>query len=121
MIPLSEAAKLAGKSKQALRKAVQSGRMSGVKDDKGVWLVDPAELERVYPLVAKGGRDEAPVAPADDVSTELAVSRAKVLMLQENLERERDRAEAAEKRLDTVLTQLTDQRPRRGWWPWGRK
>ncbi len=35
-------------SRPTLTKALKSGKISGEKDGKGVWRVDPSELSRVY-------------------------------------------------------------------------
>ena len=54
MLTLAEAAKETGLTKPAILKAIQKGRVSATKDDKGQWLIDPAELFRVYaPTVKK--------------------------------------------------------------------
>jgi len=54
MFTLAEAAKETGLTKPAILKAIQKGRVSATKDDKGQWLIDPAELFRVYsPTVKK--------------------------------------------------------------------
>src|SRR5688500_9742705 len=53
MITLAEAAKETGLTKPAIFKSIQKGRLSASKDEKGQWLIDPAELFRVYPPAAK--------------------------------------------------------------------
>src|SRR5918992_2033070 len=52
MLTLSEAAKETGLTKPAIFKSIQKGRLSASKDEKGQWLIDPAELFRVYPPAA---------------------------------------------------------------------
>lgn len=46
------AAKAAGVSKATITRALQNGKISGLKDDSGAWGIDPAELHRVFPPVA---------------------------------------------------------------------
>ena len=53
MLTLAEAAKEAGLTKPAIFKSIQKGRISASKDEKGQWLIDPAELFRVYPPATK--------------------------------------------------------------------
>ena len=54
MLTLSEAAKETGLTKPAIFKSIKNGRLSASKDEKGQWLIDPAELFRVYsPAVKK--------------------------------------------------------------------
>ena len=49
MLTLGEAAKVSTVTKSAISKAIKNGRMSAVKDDKGYYQIDPAELFRVFP------------------------------------------------------------------------
>lgn len=63
LLPLSEAAKLAGISKSALYKAVKRGKVSAVRDDirddvLGEWRIDSSELARVYPIVSTSAQTE---------------------------------------------------------------
>jgi len=48
MIGMTEAAKLTGKQRQTIHKAIKEGRISAVKSASGEWRIDPAELFRVY-------------------------------------------------------------------------
>ena len=43
------AAKAVGKTKSTITKAIASGKISAVKNDRGAWEIDAAELHRVYP------------------------------------------------------------------------
>lgn len=47
-LSLREAVKHFDVSRPTLLKALKSGRVSAVKDGKGQWKIDPAELTRVY-------------------------------------------------------------------------
>lgn len=47
---LAEAAKATGKSKSTVLRSIRAGRISAVRDTlTGGWLVEPAELHRLYP------------------------------------------------------------------------
>ena len=48
MIGMTEAAKLTGKQRQTIHKAIKEGRISAVRGESGEWRIDPAELFRVY-------------------------------------------------------------------------
>lgn len=48
---LGTAAKAAGKSKAAVLFSIRKGRISAKKDELGRYQIDPAELERIYPLI----------------------------------------------------------------------
>ncbi len=49
MIGMTEAAKLTGKQRQTIHKAIKEGRISAIRSEAGEWRIDPAELFRVYP------------------------------------------------------------------------
>jgi hypothetical protein len=46
---LGAAARATGKSKATISRAIKSGRLSALRDDAGGYLIEPAELHRVYP------------------------------------------------------------------------
>lgn len=48
---LTEAAQWSGKDRTTLFKAIQKGRISARKTDDGQWMIDPAELARIYPTI----------------------------------------------------------------------
>ena len=50
---LMHAAKAAGRAKSTVLRAIQSGKLSATRDElTGSWLIEPAELHRVYPGAA---------------------------------------------------------------------
>lgn len=49
MLSLSKAAKVVGVSKATIHRAIKSGRISAARQDDGSYLIDPAEIRRVYP------------------------------------------------------------------------
>ena len=49
-ISLGQAAKLAGKGKTTLTRAIQAGRLSATRRADGGYEIDPAELARVYQI-----------------------------------------------------------------------
>lgn len=51
-LTLNQAAKACGRSKSTLLNAINSGRMSAPKDDRGRYAIDPAELNRIFPFQA---------------------------------------------------------------------
>jgi hypothetical protein len=67
---LAEAAKACGLDKSTLRRAVRSGRISGTRNDDGVWHVEPVELHRVYPLART---EVAPEATPQDAPSDSAL------------------------------------------------
>ena len=55
----SEAAKRTGKSVPTITRAIRSGKISAERADSGSYLIDPAELFRVFPALTRPN-DETP-------------------------------------------------------------
>jgi len=64
MIGMTEAAKLTGKQRQTIHKAIREGRISASRSESGEWRIDPAELFRVYPPLSTV--DVNPIGKVDD-------------------------------------------------------
>jgi hypothetical protein len=58
-------------------RAIKSAKISATKDEHGEWHMEPAELHRVYPPVAR--TDATPqYAPGDDVELHMRAALRKV-------------------------------------------
>src|SRR5262249_45974027 len=94
---LAEAAAACGLDKSTIRRAVRAGRISGTKDDLGVWHVEPVELHRVFPP-APPPTDDTTAMPRDaaaDAATEILVAELRGMIAdlrrgQEDLRQDRD-------------------------------
>ena len=135
---LAEAAAATGRSKSTVLRSIRAGRISAVRDGlTGGWLIEPAELHRLYPApddAVRGTGNDTPrngddaelrVRLADKDSLIAAHERA-LNDLRHLLEEERAERRQAIDRLVTAHAQiaalLTHQRqPGRRWWPWGRR
>lgn len=120
-LSIGQAAKLTGKSKSTISRAIKSGRLSANRDGDR-YLIDPAELTRVFDAtVAQPAqwndpqpRDATPERPSvDALETENR-------MLREMLDRERETVEDLRVRLTRATALIEDhsdkpKRPR--WWP----
>jgi hypothetical protein len=51
MLTLKEAAKKTGRTRAAIYKAIQSGRLLATKDNQGIIQIDPVELTKVFKSV----------------------------------------------------------------------
>ena len=60
-LTLGQAAKECDKQKSTLLNAINKGRLSASKDDKGQWQIDPAELFRVFPVQHQTEHRETPI------------------------------------------------------------
>ena len=130
---LGAAAKASGKSKSTISKAIKSGRLSALKDEMGVYRIEPAELNRVYPFNVDGNQDrtartheETPEkqgsfrelqARLEAVQERLADKEALIADLREDRDRWRQQATAllADQRAAPSPDQPPVQRPR-GFW-----
>lgn len=99
-LTLRQAAEKCGKSRSTIHRALQSGKISGHREDDGAWSIDPSELARVFPWdePAHGQRDAA--GHERDSGGDAAILAVRVEMLTEQLERERDTVEDLRRRLD---------------------
>ncbi|MGD9784662.1 MAG: hypothetical protein AB7E80_01650 [Hyphomicrobiaceae bacterium] len=83
LLPVAEAAELVGKSRPALMKAIQKGRISATRDAFGRWMVDPAELTRVYaPVKPPTSNREAEVADGNRLVIEALQGQIELLKTQ---------------------------------------
>jgi Helix-turn-helix domain len=129
---LGEAAKATGKSKATIHRAIQSHKISAMKDEAtGSWLIDPAELHRVFLPVPVGQVQNGELRQSETAG-ETAALQLRLEELRQERERERadkdaviddlrrrlDASDEERRKVQTQLTALlTDQRPeRRRWW-----
>jgi len=96
---LQQAADAAGVNKSTVLRAIQAGKVSATRNEHEQWLIEPAELHRVYPPATQGnrklkgdGNDTHQSEPAE------ATRRADLAELEVNLLRH-DRGPAARSRL----------------------
>lgn len=92
MHTLGTAAKATGKSKGTIRKAIEMGRLSGSKNDKGEYEIDPAELHRVYPPISpQNERDSTHENTLQINLLQREIKRLDELLEQVKAERDRER------------------------------
>lgn len=121
-LSLSQAAKLTGKSKSTINRAIKTGKISATRHDDGSYAIDPAELSRAFDMEPPESAKRRDAEPDD---TRL-IERIEALEAMLNREREIS-AELKEDRdrwRQQATALLSDQRPApavRRWWPWRRK
>lgn len=120
---LVEAGLATGKGKSTVLKAIKRGAISATRDTNGGWLIEPAELHRVYPPVSAGVCHDTSGNHAGHQDTaELRELRARLAdkdAVIDDLRRRLDSETEERRRLTAVLSDLRTA-PRR-WWPWGRR
>ncbi len=130
-LSLNKAAKEAGVAKSTLLQALNSGRMSAAKNEKGHWEIETSELFRVFRKTGSTEQEEPNTTPVSNPakSSPNSALEVEVKMLREkiedaHLEREREREQASEQIEDLraqlerqsadhrqALAAITDQRP----------
>jgi hypothetical protein len=106
---LGQAAKATGKTKTTIAKAIAKGRISAQKDDIGQYVIDPAELHRVYPFTVENSVKVDDSRPSGDHSLllEIATLKAKLEAMGElnrQIESERDRLHEQNTRITALLS-----------------
>jgi len=120
---LGEAAKATGKSKAAISQAIASNKISATKDAHGRYQIDPAELERLYPIKKTIPNDTEHLFTPDQTAQ---IERLKATIeglerLCRQIEGERDSLREQNTRLTALLPPPTLPAPSpktRRWWQW---
>ena len=120
MLTAKQAAEETGRSKEAILKAIKSGRLSANKDGKGQWAIDPAELFRVYPTTENGSGQNGTVgselytrykAETDLMRQQIAQMESTISDLRKRLDVESEERRSTQEKLTALLT---DQRGHNG-------
>lgn len=115
---LAAAAEATGLNKTTVLRAIKSGKISGTRNEQGEWVIEPAELHRVYPPVStqRGESDATPRDATPDIDLRIRVEIAeqrladmKVALADMTEQRDKWAEQAAR-------LAIPDQRVRRWWW-----
>jgi excisionase family DNA binding protein len=137
-IGLSEAAKLTGTARSTLYRAIKTGRLSAMIGPNGAVRIDPAELERVFPVKTERDSDATSrettrnVARPAELIARVAELEARLDEKDERLTEARDQIADLRRRLDSEAEErrrltavLADKSaapaPVRRWWNWRRR
>jgi Helix-turn-helix domain len=108
---LAEAAAACGLDKSTIRRAVRSGRISGTRDESGMWHVEPVELHRVFPPAPRTEDDTTavPLHAPSDAATDILVAELRAVIRagerrEEDLREERDRWRTAFENTQRLLS-----------------
>ena len=99
----SQAAKLVGKSVPTITRAISKGKLSAQKKDDGGYIIDPAELFRVWPAKGDEGLQEAKPRKGKMFRSATLQNSDETGVLQAKLE-------AAEARISDLVTSMDDMR-----------
>ncbi len=111
-LSLGQAARETGKSKSVIYNALKSGRLSGRRNDKGEWEIDPAELFRVFsPQNGQEPRSERDSTPQN---TLLELLQEQLHEVKERERQAHEREQQAREREARLLAMLeAEQQARR--------
>lgn len=121
-LSLSQAAKLTGKSKSTINRAIKTGKLSAARHEDGSYSIDPAELARAFDV------EPSTCAKRSDAEPDRTRLLERIAALEDMLNREReisaDLKEDRDRWRQQAAALLTDQRstpPGAKWWPWHRR
>lgn len=118
-LSLNKAAKEASVAKSTLLDALNSGRMSAGKNDKGHWQIDPSELFRVFPKTGHAEQGEPKPTPSSSLqkTAENGALEVEVKMLREMLEETRADRDSWKDQAQKITALIEDQSARKkGFW-----
>lgn len=119
LLTLGKAAKLCGRSKPTLSKALKEGRLSYVKKTKAGYQIDPSELSRVFPYSSPNAKFDQKKNLEDNTAnaTENSVLKAKLEAAEQRFSDAEKTIDDLRQRLDgeseerrKLTAQITDQR-----------
>ena len=122
-LSLSQAAKLTGKSKSTINRAIKTGKLSAIRHEDGSYSIDPAELSRAFNLEPEEGSKRRDAEPNENrfleriEALEMMLNREREISADLKEDRDRWRQQATALLTDQRSTTLTSTR----WWPWRRK
>ena len=114
---ISQAAKETGLSKSTISRAIKAGRISALRQDDGSYLIEPAELFRVYPRgvaqpspdmrreAVRNSHEAARATPSSDIEilqVKLSMTEAMLQQERENSRRQQETVEDLRRRLDAA-------------------
>lgn len=111
---VSRAARETGLSKSTISRAIKSGRVSAARQHDGSYLIEPAELFRVYPrnvaqppLDARHDPVRNPLEEASaTTSNEIELLKLKLAMTEELLARERENSQRQQETVQDLRKRL---------------
>lgn len=113
-LSLNKAAKEAGIAKSTLLDALNNGRMSAEKNEKGHWEIDPSELFRVFPKTSSENSEKPIQTPSENHQKTIQNSalEIEVKMLREQIERMDAERERERSQLTDQIESLKEQAER---------
>ena len=127
LLNVSQAARVAGKSRKTIQTHIKSGKLSVARVEEGQKWIDPVELERVYGgLVTPDTAPPSAKSMQDNAPNVTQVFQEHIKRLENEVERlldqisdlKEDRDEWREQAKKQALLLSPAREPRRGFWQW---
>lgn len=124
-LSIGAAARLCGRSKSTISRAIASGKLSASRQGNG-FAIDASELARVFPwntttVAQPSQRNDTQPPSATPSGPSIDALETENRLLREMLDSERETVADLRERLTRATALIADQsqaRPRRRWWPW---
>jgi hypothetical protein len=102
-LTLNQAARVAGKSKNTVLRALNSDKLTKRRNENGTWAIDEAELAKVFPPMGPSGADilEVEVEGLRALLEEVRALLEEVKASRDDLRKDRDAWRAQAERLAT--------------------
>jgi hypothetical protein len=104
-----------GVNRSTVLRAIKSGRISGQRDDAGVWTVEPAELHRIFPPAPA---EAAPKAVQQDAQADalVALLREQLSEMRSDRDAWREQAQRLISALPKPASEPAEAKKPRTWW-----
>jgi DNA-binding transcriptional MocR family regulator len=104
-LTLAEAAQATGLNRSTILRAIKRGAISGVREERGAWSVEPVELHRVFPRTAA-----VPKATPQDAHVDVLIAELRTQLTEMRQQRDAWR-DVAERLARRVLAGWEDMQP----------
>jgi len=112
----SQAAKKVGKSVPTITRAIKKGKLTAIPRDGGGWIIDAAELFRVWPAVSSE-TDATPTMLRSETPIETSALEREVELLREMLDETKADRDSWKEQAQKVTALVEDQSARKkGFW-----
>jgi len=114
----SQAAKKVGKSVPTITRAIKKGKLTANPRDGGGWIIDAAELFRVWPAVSNE-TDVTPPMLRSETPIETSALEREVELLREMLNETKADRDSWKEQAQKITAVIEDQSARKkGFWAW---
>lgn len=112
----SQAAKKVGKSVPTITRAIKKGKLTAKPRDGGGWIIDAAELFRVWPAVSSD-TDATPLMLGGETSIENSALEREVELLREMLDETKADRDSWKEQAQKITALIEDQSAKKkGFW-----